>query len=34
VSQADEDTLTKAGAQVTRIVGDSYAVEAALSKLT
>jgi hypothetical protein len=34
VSQADEDTLTKAGIQVARIAGDSYAVEAALAKLT
>jgi hypothetical protein len=34
VSQADEEKLTKAGLQVTRIAGDSYAVEAALAKLT
>jgi hypothetical protein len=34
VSQADEDKLTQAGITVTRISGDSYAVEAALAKLT
>jgi hypothetical protein len=34
VSQADEQKLTTAGVQITRIAGDSYAVEAALAKLT